>query len=245
MKATGIDLSKWDVSFNPQQTATPPQFVIQRASYAMVKDPLFDALYSGVEKIPVRGAYHYMSSGAGWKMQADWFLNIVKDKDFHFYACDFEGTFNQLSISFVAEAYEWMRYVRGVTGKKVLIYSNISTYQDYLSKDPRIAEFPFWIAWPPTPIPDPQTASPLLPVSRKDWLFWQYSFGEHNTFGKANGVGRTGVDVDVFNGSLDELKAWLGINSVTPPEPVEKTDHEKTTIMWNTMLHNGWISNIP
>ncbi len=41
--------------------------------------------------------------------------------------------------------------------------------------------FLIWIAWPPDPIPNPQTGSPKLPASRKDWLFWQYSFGEHNT----------------------------------------------------------------
>lgn len=237
-RATGIDISKWDVSFNPQNTTTPPQFVIQRASYGMVKDSLFDTLYAGVILIPVRGAYHYMSSAAGWKMQADWFLNIVTDKGYHFYVCDFEGTFNQLSISFVAEAVEWMRYVKAMTGKTVVIYSNISTYTDYLSKDWRTKEFPFWIAWPPTPIPNPQTANPNLPASRKDWLFWQYSFGEHNTFGKSNGVGRTGCDVDVFNGTFDELCTWAGLPNVPPP--VEPSDAEKLKILWREAGLHGW-----
>lgn len=243
LRATGIDISKWDVSFDPRTTTTPPKFVIQRASYGMVKDPLFDTLYTGVAQIPVRGAYHYMSSSAGWKLQADWFLNIVTPKDFHFFVCDFEGTFNQLSIAFVAEAVEWMRYVKAMTGKKVVIYSNISTYQDYLSKDSRTKEFPFWIAWPPTPIPDPQTANPNLPAARKDWIFWQYSFGEHNTFGKTNGVGRTGCDVDVFNGTYDELCIWAGVpNTPLPPEP---SDADKLKILWREAKLHGWDLSLP
>jgi GH25 family lysozyme M1 (1,4-beta-N-acetylmuramidase) len=242
-RATGIDISKWDVSFNPQSTTTPPQFVIQCASYGMVKDPLFDTLYPGVTLIPVRGAYHYMSSAAGWKLQADWFLNIVTDKGYHFYVCDFEGTFNQLSVDFAAQAVEWMRYVKAMTGKPVIIYSNISTYHDYLSKDSRTKEFPFWIAWPPDPIPDPQTANPKLPTSRKDWIFWQYSFGEHNTFGKANGVGRTGCDVDVFNGTYNDLCTWAGVPNVPPP--AEPLDADKLKILWREAGVHGWDLTLP
>jgi GH25 family lysozyme M1 (1,4-beta-N-acetylmuramidase) len=228
MRATGIDISKWDVSFSPPLIGGP-QFVIQRASYGLTQDPLFEQLYTGVVKVPVRGAYHYMSSGFTWTGQANFFLDTVKAKDYHFYVCDFEGTYNVLSVDFAAAAIEWMRHIQSATGKKVLIYSNISTYQDYLSKDSRIKEFPLWIAWPPTPIPDPQTTNPRLPIigwtarlmsligrSPLTWTFWQYSFGEHNMFGKANGVGRTGCDVDVFNGTYEELCNWAGVNAPAP-----------------------------
>lgn len=237
-RAQGIDISKWDVSFHPENLVTLPMFVCQRASYGMIKDQLFEQLNVGVQYIPVRGAYHYLSSAAGWKMQADWFLSIVQDRGFHFYVCDFEGAFNQLSIAFAAEAIEWMRYVKAKTGKQVLIYSNISTYTEYLAKDSRTKEFPLWIAWPPKPIPDPQTSNPLLPVSRSDWVFWQYSFGEHNTFGPANGVGRIGCDVDVFNGSFKELCQRFSVTDVYVNSL--PTHDEMHRILWREAGRSGW-----
>lgn len=238
-RAEGGDISKWDVSFHPENLPTPPKFICQRASYGMIKDQLFDQLNVGVQFIPVRGAYHYLSSAVGWKLQADWFLNIVQGRGFHFYVCDFEGAFNQLSIAFVAEAIEWMRYVKALTGKQVLIYSNISTYNNYLAKDSRTKEFPLWIAWPPTPIPDPQTANPSLPASRSDWVFWQYSFGEHNTFGPAYGTGRAGCDLDVFNGTFEELCQRFSVTDAhVTPLPAHDEMHR---ILWEGARRAGWI----
>lgn len=238
MRATGIDISKWDSSFNPP--ANKPQFVIQRAAYGLSKDALFDALNIGVQRVPIRGAYQYLLSSINWKAQAEAFMQITEPKGFHFYVCDFEGTYNNLSVDFASAAVEWMRYVNAWTNKPVMIYSNVSTYNDYLSKDPRTASFPFWLARINAGgIPDPQTSSPdLLPTARKDWTIWQYSFGEHNSFGAENGVGRTGCDVNVYNGTLEQMRAWLSLDAAVPdPEP---TDEEKLDILWREAKLHGW-----
>jgi GH25 family lysozyme M1 (1,4-beta-N-acetylmuramidase) len=269
-RSVGIDISKWDVSFDPSLATTPIDFVIQRAAFGLTKDSIFDALHVGVDKVLLSGAYQYMLSSISWKTQADAFLSIVNGKGFNFYVCDFEDNSltarimaeldsrravrseflaelrvikeqqSLLSIDFAAAAMEWCYYVKTQTGKPVVIYSNISTYQEFLSKDSRSKNYPLWIAWPPTPMPNPQTSNPLMPTSRSDWKIWQYSFGEHNTFGKANGVGRTGVDVDVFNGTVNEMRAWLGLDVGTPPPPVEYTDAQKLAILWREASSHGW-----
>ena len=125
----GVDVSKYNavfdtsgnyVGWNPDNAKKPISFVIQRASWSMYKDENFDVIYKQVIKIPVRGAYHYYSSSVPWKTQADFFLNVVKDKDFHFYVVDYESGYNVLDGRTIAEASEFVKYVKTQTGKKCL-----------------------------------------------------------------------------------------------------------------------------
>lgn len=214
MRATGIDISKYDTSYYPLPTA--PQFVIQRASYGMNKDEKYDVLLPGVLATARRGAYHYLSSGAPWKEQADRFLSISADSH-QFYVCDFEAAFNNVNKTYAAYAVEFIKYVRAKTGKRTMLYTTSYLYRDWILKyypaDAPLIDF--WVAQYPLIMPNPQTANPAMLSSRKEWTFWQYSPGEKNSEGAANGVGRRGCDVNVFNGTLEELDIWIG--SVIPP----------------------------
>jgi len=52
-----------------------------------------------------------------------------------------------------------------------------------------------------------------------NWLFWQaYADKPPNNQGSRYGVDSTCVDMDIFNGTKDELLKYLGIG-VTPPDP--------------------------
>lgn len=235
MRATGIDISKYDTSYFPLQDA--PQFVIQRASYGMNQDEKYYDLLPGVRATPRRGAYHYLSSNVPWKLQADRFLSISGESH-QFYACDFEQAFNNVNATYAGYAVEFIKYVRRETGKRCLLYTTSYMYRDwilrYFPKD--APTFDFWVAQYPLFIPSPQTANPAMLPARKDWTFWQYSPGEKNSEGAKNGVGRRGCDVDVFNGTLEELDAWIGITPpVEPPTepPVVMTPSTVTLTFWN------------
>lgn len=219
-KAIGIDISKWDVSYDPGPETTP-DFVILRAFYGPWKDPKFDYLMPGVLRTPVRGAYHYLRSDYHWEQQADLFINVVKDLDLHFFVCDFETLYNSMSPTFVAMAMEWMAKVKRVTGKPVLLYTNTSTYDSWIWRYDRYraAQYPLWIAQYPYFTPDPQTSTPNLPKYRSDWKIWQYSPGEKNSEGIKFGVGRRGVDVNVYNGSFEDMVKFFGVNA---PPPIEE-----------------------
>lgn len=217
MRALGIDLSKYDVTFSPESATVPLDFVIQRATHDMRVDAAFDTIYLGVSRVPVRGAYHYFAKRFAWKEQADLFLATIKGRNFHFSVCDIEGAIEEVDGGMVSGAMEWLKYVKTKTGKPTLIYSNPNIYTLFISKDARAKEFPFWVAQYYTNyVPDPQTMSPRMPPSRQDWIIWQYAGGEHNTLGKQYGIGNTGVDVNVFNGTSAELRTWADAENIPP-----------------------------
>ena len=219
-RAHGVDVSKYDGSFAPEQATGPVDFAIQRLSYVMRPDEKLEVLAPPVQRVPIRGAYHYLSTGAGWREQADFFLSLARRVGaFHFYACDFEEAYNNLSMRFVDEAWNFIQYVQDRTGKRCLIYTNPSLYSKWIARGRHPWHtVSFWVAqyWF---FPSPNK-NPGMPRERKDWTFWQYSPGERNTWGPRYGVGRRGVDVDVFNGDVAALRAWAGVEETAqPPEP--------------------------
>lgn len=228
-RAHGIDLSKWDVSFDPTKATEQLDFVVQRASYRITKDELFDALNVGVQKVPVRLAYHYLNSDTAWSTQYDKFMSVVADKNFHAYVVDFESAFNVMSPEFAKMAWDFAKRVVTDTGKRCLLYTNFYGYRDYLI--PSQTKYginwnnvDLWIAqyWT-TPNPN---AVPNLPDGRVGWNMWQYTDKGN---GALYGTGRsTACDLNVFNGTLDDMKKFLGI---TTPAPT--TDNPTVTFTFN------------
>lgn len=82
MRAQLIDLSKWNQSFEPALIDNQPEIalhgVILRTSYGLMPDRLFPVFVRSSQDIPVRGGYHYFSSGAPWDVQAKFFLDQVQ-----------------------------------------------------------------------------------------------------------------------------------------------------------------------
>lgn len=167
------------------------------------RDYRWNEFHANVMRFPVRGAYWYFGSIVPWRQQADMFLQIA-GKDFHFLVCDFETFGNQMSASFVASAMEFCVYLKS-KGYKVLIYTNLSIYQEWINRwdKERASQFELWISWPVDHIPNllnlVDIYAPSTPAGRPDWKVWQYMFGEHNP---------TGCEWDVFNGTPAELLVW-------------------------------------
>jgi GH25 family lysozyme M1 (1,4-beta-N-acetylmuramidase) len=223
-RAVGVDASKWEISYSKNLVATSQDFFVMRASYGMKTDQKYFEFLPEIEKVGIRGAYHYMSSWDGtWKQQADNFLNLASKGNFHFLVVDFESAGgNVLSNTFAGMTVEFAKYCEKQTGKKAVLYTGGYLFRDWIMKYyPLFAtSVPLWIAQYPNIIPNPQTASPsMLKEIKTPWVFWQYS-GDKNTFGKANGFGSIAADVDVFNGSVEEMKEYFGITNGEIPPPV-------------------------
>jgi GH25 family lysozyme M1 (1,4-beta-N-acetylmuramidase) len=219
-RAHGPDMSKYDLSFDPALATHQLDFVVQRASYRTTKDEKFDDLYAGVEKMPISLAYHYLASDTLVQAQIDKFLSVVDGKNFDAYVCDFESTFNLMSQSFAKMAWDFCKAVVIATGKRCLIYTNKYHYIDWLVPSQATYKInwnlvDYWIAqYPSNPDPNGQ---PNLPTGRTTgWNMWQYTSSGGGT---KYGMGRPiEGDLNVFNGTVTQMRDWLGI---TQPEPIE------------------------
>ncbi len=218
-RAHGIDVSKWQVSFDASKKPDDIQFVIMRASVGIIKDSIFEEMYQSIQPIPVRGAYHYFRSEWGWQEQASHFLSLVKDKNFHFFALDIESADNKPSAQFAQDARRWIDHVVQKTGKKVLLYTNLVVYKTWLTPHGNwMKNYPLWIAqyW----FEPDRNKKPALPDGVTEWTFWQYS-ADGNNMGAAYGVGSKHLDLDVFNGPVEQLYAWAGVKKTAKPGAAE------------------------
>ena len=131
-RAHGIDISKYDLEFVPENATGQLDFVWQRISYRLTRDEAFEKLLPGVMRVPIRMGYHYLNSGTDWKAQADAYLSYISGFEYHAHAVDFEGTANVLSQSFAYDAWRWRDYVEQKTGKITHLYTGRYLYQDWL-----------------------------------------------------------------------------------------------------------------
>ena len=221
MKAHGVDISHWDVSFDPEKATGLIDFAIQKASEGTFRDSKIAEIWAGVQKVPIRGAYHYLRSGSNWQTQADFFITVVKGNDHHFYALDFEGMGNTMGASFADMAHQWIEYATAKTGKPVLLYTNPSHYDtDLFPYGDWMKDYPLWLAqyWK-NPKPD---MDPGMPKKRKlgDWTIYQYA-SEINFAGHAKEYGTpvNSIDLNVFNGTVADMRAWLKLGAPPPPTP--------------------------
>lgn len=249
MNVIGVDVSKYEVSYivntkgevtkindwwSPDKAIKPIDFVIQRVSYGGKHDEMLNLMYSECLKIPIRGAYHYYSSGVKWQTQLETILSAIKGKEYQFFVIDYETAFNNLNATSFAEMTELAKQLKLVVNKRVLLYFNPNTYKTYMrpfNADAIINKNDIWIAQYPYKLFLNLTKGPSLPLGVTKWNFWQYGAGDVPGVagydeGLAYGSWRHGIDLDLWNGTLEELYAWLEVTPTDPeppqPEPVRK-----------------------
>jgi len=138
----------------------------------------------------LRGAYHYYRPDENSVKQAENFIKNVKlSKGDLPPVLDVEKIPNKQSLDSLKSGLKrWLVKVENHYGVKPIIYSGESFYTDFLKKE--FKGYDLWIA----------NYSFFEDEIRKEWLFWQFT-------DKAvlKGI-ETPVDVDIYNGNLEELK---------------------------------------
>ena len=193
----GIDVSEyqgnilWDSVKNIEATF-PIQFIIVRSTAGKNRvDAKFHQNWKAVknQKI-IRGAYHYYRPNENSLEQAELFIKTVKLKKGDLPPIlDIEKLPKNQSIdSLKVGLRRWLKRVEQHYGEKPIIYSGESYYNDFLEEE--FADYNFWIA----------NYNFFVENIKDDWLMWQFT--EKGTIPGIKG----NVDVNIFNGNLEQLR---------------------------------------
>lgn len=207
----GLDLSFWQGNIHWDQLSLPcdengsvsgripaprNQRPVQFAFIRVTKsDSLVDSLYlrnyNEAKRLGIPcGAYHFLTDTVSGRVQAELFLSHVKfEKGDLPPVLDVEID----SPNIVTEAKEWLKLVEEKCGVKAIIYTNMHVYATRIKDDPILNTRDLWLAKPRGEMPD-----------EPNCLFWQFTHEGH-VWGIIDNV----VDIDLFNGSQEELQEYI------------------------------------
>lgn len=194
----GIDISHyqgnidWLELMQSRLTDYPIEFVFMKATEGGDHgDDTFARNFSEAGKHGfIRGAYHFFSPKTDPLKQADFFIRTVKLVPGDLPpVLDVEVTGKKTKQELQQNIKRWLDRVEAHYGVKPILYTSYKFKTRYLD-DPVFNTYPYWIA---------HYYVDSVKYEGK-WHFWQ-----HSDIGTVPGIGED-VDLNVFNGSLEELK---------------------------------------
>lgn len=225
----GIDISKYQYSSDGSKK---PNFDIINAKCAFVgvragiswgyTDPWFSYTWQHLS-VP-RMAYHVIYPGEDARRQVDHFLNIVKPGEHDRLVLDMELDHGYNKTRITDTLLECLALILENTGRYPVIYSRASWVNQFLDVS-SLPKLDWWLAGYRKPLPSPlytpeATPPPALPKGVDNWLIHQTcERGNGSEFGVASHY----VDIDRWNGTDDDVRAYFGL--IEPPtEPPSDPD---------------------
>lgn len=194
----GIDISHyqgevdWDKLIQNQAEDYPFSFIFVKATEGGdLSDENFQHNFAAARRYGlIRGAYHYFNPETSAAKQARFFINTVRlDSADLPPVLDVESRGSQGKEYLVKAVKVWLDIVEAHYGVKPILYTSYKFKTNYLD-DSLFNAYPYWIAH-----------YYVDTVAYKGcWRFWQ-----HTDVGTIPGV-KEKVDLNVFNGTLEELK---------------------------------------
>ena len=198
----GIDVSVYQGNIDwPAVKGSGIEFAIARVSDGTFKDTKFDQNWPAMKAAGLlRGAYQYFEPGGDVNAQADLMIQKVGMLGAGDLPCvlDMEATGGQSAATIVAKIHTWFDKIKAGTGKTPFIYTGKYFWQDNVASSDFV-DIPLWLAAYVSPCPN-------TPVPWTSWTMWQYS-----STGKIAGISGN-VDENLFNGTLQDLKVFAGLD---------------------------------
>jgi GH25 family lysozyme M1 (1,4-beta-N-acetylmuramidase) len=199
MTVIGIDISKWNGDWDAKKArAAGAHFVFIKSSQATFTDPRFLANWRKAREAGLlRGAYHYLDYTQSGVDQARYCLSLLEDDPGELpMVVDFEHPREDNNAA-AARSYlkQFVEYALE-QGQTPIIYTSPAFWKSYGDLSTYWYQFPLWIAHYTV------ASAPIVPPPWLSWKFWQFSKkGPGQLFGSE----ALDLDVNRFNGSLEEL----------------------------------------
>ena len=234
------------------------KFAFLKSSERLGKDNAVDefAKTFAAAGIPF-GCYHYARPDptASAKAQAEKCWSFIKDfKTSLPPALDLEASQHSSGVSLgMSWIKVWLETMRDLCGKNPIIYTRAGFWNAISKSNETVSkwalDYPLWVAnyyksaipFPAYHIPDiveETTTMPLIPDLWKNnglsWSFWQYTaLGDGEFYGGnyAPGENKTGLDLNVFNGSQEELNSLLQVQEAEPVAVAELVTEPVTELV--------------
>lgn len=146
----------------------------------------------------IRGAYHFFKPDQDPVDQAEFFYEMVgplEDTDLPM-VLDLEYADGNPNSSHASKARAFLEKIELLSKKIPILYTN-KYIIDYFNNPSWVSRYPLWI-------PNYSKNPPPIPSPYKRWTFFQYTES-----------GTPVSDLNLFNGSLDELKAFIKLSKIT------------------------------
>ena len=199
---SGVDVSYYNGTIDwARVNAAGNEFAFIRISDGTgFRDPQFTANWAGARAAGmVRGIYQFFRPTQDVAAQADMVIAAVGTPapgDLP-PVIDVEATGSLSPATLASKVRAWVDRVKAGTGLDPIVYTGKYFWRDQVGGPTSFAGNALWIAQYTSLCPD-------LTAPWDTWAFWQYSES-----GKVAGMSGA-VDLDRFNGSLDELRALAG-----------------------------------
>lgn len=220
----GFDVSHHQVGNDWSKIDQKYSFAIARCANGVTVDETFATNWSEMHRIGlISGTYQYFRPTQNPTTQANLLLNLIGNKynsgDIR-PILDVEVDEGSSNTQLASSIQVWINVIRSKTGVMPIMYSNQSFWNSHSLPD---FGCELWIANYDVP-------APHIPNAFKTWKIWQYT-----SKGAVSGINGN-VDIDRWNGTLEELKAWVG-TSVPVPQPVTTTFsfHDKDAYAWDLL----------
>lgn len=221
MKAHGIDFGRWTEWRRPETSPKSIDFVIMGLSSGDYTPPRVEINMPFIQKEKCAMGYHFYESQINWTKQVGVFLRNAERAKVKALWWDYESNernrFYERTANETMEAIKWLgARFDGIVG----LYSNLNDY--YVNLQPFIDSFmfsvPWWIAYPDN---DPDNINhPWYEKIGRSHKFYQYSWTGHGPdWGVYNYPDKKAIDLNVYEGTVEEMYAFLKISEEPPVPP--------------------------
>jgi len=247
MTVKGFDFSSWqdapDTSAFIDFTKAKQQadFCITRAAYGLGADRIFPRSYDEAKQAGlIAGVYQFVDYRASARANVQFLKLMLNGRVPDLVALDLEqneaywpggwpsdGTRLTAFVSDYFDVYT----SEGLTSP-LLLYTNPDTIKQMRAAPQKLAglaaKMPLWIAWYNSNEPDPASIAPWA-----KYHVWQPT---PSAVGHQYGMESGNVDTDTWNGTLEDLTAF--VNKVVIPTP--PTLEERVAIIEQKLKDHGW-----